>query len=177
MSLVRNGYALSTRREFLGTLFSAFLGLALFDPSLATAQQGKEIKLTEKHIQSFMAAYNDMVKVYESADPDKPDDPKLEAQAEAIAKKNGFASLAEFDDVSVSISAKYHAGAKVFRQALAAYDAGAWPRLTCSVVGAVTAGAAQKQLWEYAARAGRLGRLPRSRRPMAAPLSNRRPSI
>jgi hypothetical protein len=105
MSLVRNGYALSTRREFLCTSFSAFLGLALFDPSLATAQQGKEIKLTEKHIQSFMAAYNDMVKVYESADPDKPDDPKVEAQAEAIVKKNGFASLAEFDDVSVSISA------------------------------------------------------------------------
>jgi hypothetical protein len=52
-----------------------------------------------------MGAYNDMVKVYESADPDKPDDPKVDAQAEAIAKKNGFASLAEFDDVSVSISA------------------------------------------------------------------------
>ena len=86
-------------------LFSAFLGLALFDPSLATAQQGKEIKLTEKHIQSFMAAYNNMVKVYESAAPDKADDPQVEAQVEAIAKKNGFASLAEFDDVSVSISA------------------------------------------------------------------------
>lgn len=105
MSLVRNGYALSTRREFLCALFSALLALALFDPGVATAQEGKEIKLTEKHIQSFMGAYNDMVKVYESADPvDKPDDPKVEAQAEAVAKKNGFASLAEFDDVSVSIS-------------------------------------------------------------------------
>jgi hypothetical protein len=104
MSLVRNGYALSTRREFLWALFSALLGLALFDPGVATAQEGKQIKLTEKHIQSFMGASNDMVKVYESADPDKPDDPKVEAQAEAIAKKNGFASLAEFDDVSASIS-------------------------------------------------------------------------
>src|SRR6266436_3082062 len=104
MSLVRNGYALSTRREFLGALFSALLTLALFDPGVATAQEGKQIKLTEKHIQSFMGAYNDMVKVYESADPDKPDDPKVEAQVEAVAKKNGFASLAEFDDVSVSIS-------------------------------------------------------------------------
>ena len=104
MSLVRNGYALSTRGEFLWALFSALLGLALFDPGVATAQEGKQIKLTEKHIQSFMGAYNDMVKVYESADPDKPDDPKVEAQAEAIAKKNGFASLAEFDDVSASIS-------------------------------------------------------------------------
>jgi len=105
MSLVQNGHALCARREFLGMLFSTLLALALFDPRVATAQEGKEIKLTEQHIQSFMRAYNDMMKVYESADPDKPDDPKVEAQAEAIAKKNGFASLAEFDDVSVSISA------------------------------------------------------------------------
>ena len=92
MSLVRKGYALSTRREFLGALFSALLALDLFDPGVAPAQEGKQIKLTEKHIQNFMGAYNDMVKVYESADPDKPD-PKVEAQAEAVAKKNGFASL------------------------------------------------------------------------------------
>ena len=105
MSLVRNGYALSTRLEFMGALFSAVLALALFDPGVASAQEGKEIKLTEKHIQSFIGAYNDMAKVFESADPDKPDDPKVEAQAEAVAKKNGFASLAKFDDVSVSISA------------------------------------------------------------------------
>jgi len=105
MSLVRNGYALCARREFLGVLFSALLALAPFDPGAATAQEGKQIKLTEKHIQSSMGAYNDMMKLYESADPDKPDDPKVEAQAEAVAKKNGFASLAEFDDVSVSISA------------------------------------------------------------------------
>src|SRR5262249_18102992 len=104
MSLIRNGYAVSDRRGFLGALFSVLLALALFDHGVATAQAGKQIKLTEKHIQSFMGAYNDMVKVYESADPDKPDDPKVEAQVEAIAKKNGFASLAEFDDVSVSIS-------------------------------------------------------------------------
>jgi hypothetical protein len=93
----------STRREFLGALLSALLALALFDPGAATAQEGKQIKLTEKHIQSFMGAYNDMVKLYESANPDKPD-PKVEAQAEAIAKKNGFASLAEFDDVSFNVS-------------------------------------------------------------------------
>jgi hypothetical protein len=103
MSLIRNGFAVSTRGGFSGALFSALLALALFDHGAATAQEGKQIKLTEKHIQSFMGAYNDMVKLYESANPDKPD-PKFEAQAEAIAKKNGFASLAEFDDVSFSIS-------------------------------------------------------------------------
>jgi len=102
MSLIRNGYA-STRGGFSGALFSALLALALSDPGTATAQEGKQIKLTEKHIQSFMGAYNDMVKLYESANPDKPD-PKVEAQAEAVAKKNGFASLDEFDDVSFNIS-------------------------------------------------------------------------
>jgi len=92
MSLIRNGHAVSTRGGLSGALFSALLALALFDPGAATAQEGKQIKLSEKHIQSFMGAYNDMVKLYESANPDKPD-PKVEAQAEAIAKKNGFASL------------------------------------------------------------------------------------
>jgi hypothetical protein len=103
MSLIRNGYAAFTYGEFSGTLLSMLLALALFLPAAVTAQEGKQIKLTEKHVQSFMGAYNDMVKLYESANPDKPD-PKVEAQAEAIAKKNGFASLDEFDDVSFNIS-------------------------------------------------------------------------
>jgi hypothetical protein len=63
----------------------------------------KQIKLTEKHVQGFMAAYADMGKLYEGANPEKPD-PKIEAQAAALAKKNGFASLAEYDDVSTNIS-------------------------------------------------------------------------
>src|SRR5262249_36987290 len=85
-----------------GTLFSALLALALFDSGAATGQEGKQIKLTEKHIQSFMGAYKDMVKLYESANPDKPD-PRVEAQREA-AKKNGFASLDEVDDASFNLS-------------------------------------------------------------------------
>jgi len=103
MSLSRNGYAVSTRRGSLGVLFSALLALALFDPGAATAQQVKQIKLTEKHIQGFMAASKDMAQLYEGADPDKPD-PKMEAQAAAVAKRNSFASLAEYDDASMNIS-------------------------------------------------------------------------
>ena len=103
MSLIRNGYAVSTRRRFLGVLFSAPLALALFDPGTVTAQDVRQIKLTEKHIQGFIAAHEDMAKLYDGANPDKPD-PKVEAQAEAVAKKNGFASLAEHDIVSMNIS-------------------------------------------------------------------------
>ena len=103
MSLVRNGYAVSARWEFLGVLFSALLALALFDPGAATAQEVKQIKLTEKHIQGFMAASKDMARLYDGADPGKPD-PKVDAQAATVAKKNGFASLAEYDDASMNIS-------------------------------------------------------------------------
>ena len=104
MSLIRNGFAVScTRRGLLGALFSALLALALFDLGAATAQEAKQIKLTDKHIQGFMAASKDMGKLYAGANPDKPD-PKLEARAAAIAKKNGFASLDEYDDASTNIS-------------------------------------------------------------------------
>src|SRR6266436_8365768 len=97
MSLIRN------RRGFLGALFSMLLALALFDPGTATAQQVKQIKLTEKHIQGFMASYEDMAKLFESANPDNPD-PKVETQAAVIAKTNGFASIAEYDGAWMNIS-------------------------------------------------------------------------
>src|SRR5262245_28781185 len=104
MSLIRDGYAVSTRGGSLGLLFSALLALALFDPSAATAQEVKQIKLTDKHIQGFMAAYEDIAKVYDGAESDKPEDPKVEAQAAAVAKKHGFASLAQYEDVLVNIT-------------------------------------------------------------------------
>jgi hypothetical protein len=81
----------------------------LLDPGAASAQPQaapppvKQIKLTEKQVQGLIAAFADMTKLYEKADPDKPD-PKLQAQAEALAKKNGFASLDEYDDVSFNVS-------------------------------------------------------------------------
>jgi hypothetical protein len=103
MSLNRNGYEVSTPRGFLGVLFSALLALALFNPSAAIAQEVKQIKLTEKHIQGLMTASKDMAKLYDGANPDKPD-PKVEPQAEAVAKKNGFVSLDEYGDVSMNIT-------------------------------------------------------------------------
>ena len=104
MSFIRNGYVLSTRRRFLGLLFFEVLALVLFVPRAATAQDVRQIKLTEKQIQGFMAAYEDIAKLYEDAESDKPEDPKVEAQAAALAKKNGFASLAQYDDVLTNIT-------------------------------------------------------------------------
>jgi hypothetical protein len=103
MSLVRNGYAVSTAGGFLGALFSAILALVLVNPSVSSAQELKQIKLTEKHMQGFIAVSEDMAKLYDDANPDKPD-PKLEAQANALVEKSGFANLTEYDDVSMNIA-------------------------------------------------------------------------
>jgi hypothetical protein len=92
-----------SKERLSGALFAALLALALFDPRAAIAQEPKQIKLTEKHIQGVMAAYQDMAKLYEGENFDKPD-PRVEAQAAAIAKMNGFASLDEYDDVLMNIS-------------------------------------------------------------------------
>ena len=63
----------------------------------------KQIKLTEEHIQSFIVISENMAKL---SDGDKQDklDAELEAQAEALVKRNGFASLTEFDEVLMNIS-------------------------------------------------------------------------
>ena len=103
MSHIRNRYVMSVRRGLLGGFVSALLALALFDTGAAIAQEVTQIKLTEKRIQGFMAASKDIAKLYDGTDADKPN-PKVEAQAGAIAKKSGFASLAEYEDVSMNIA-------------------------------------------------------------------------
>ena len=102
MSLIQNRLGAFTRREFQSVLFSALLAFALFDSEAASAQEVKQIKLTEKHIQGFLAASKDMASLHDGANPDKPD-PKIEARAEAVAKRNGFASIAEYDDAATNI--------------------------------------------------------------------------
>jgi hypothetical protein len=73
------------------------------DSGAVSAQEVNQVKLTEKRIQDFMAAAKDIAKLSDGGNSGKPD-AELEAQAEAVVKRNGFASLAEFDDVSTNIS-------------------------------------------------------------------------
>src|ERR1700730_3444514 len=103
MSLIRSGYAAARRWGLLAVLFSALFALSLFHPSVAVPQEVKQIKLTEKHMQGFIVVSEHMAQLYDGTNPDRPD-PKLEAQAEALVKKNGFASFAEYDDVTVNIA-------------------------------------------------------------------------
>jgi hypothetical protein len=101
MSFIPN--AVSAPRALLAVVFSMFLAAALLHPGPASAQAVKQIKLTEKHIQGYVGAAKDMARLYAGANPDQPN-PKVEAQAAAVAKKNGFASLGEYDDASMNIS-------------------------------------------------------------------------
>jgi hypothetical protein len=76
-------------------------------PAQAAPQQQapvKQIALTDKQVQGLLAASKEMdpitAKMPENARPD----PKVTAQLDAIAKKNGFASYDEYNDVGDNIS-------------------------------------------------------------------------
>jgi hypothetical protein len=72
----------------------------------AAAQAFRQVDLTEKQVQGFIAAQKPMTDATEkmqSGPSDKPD-PKLQAALEAIARKQGFKDLAEYDEVAATIS-------------------------------------------------------------------------
>lgn len=88
------------------TLFRAVAvaSLALaFAAVPAAAQEIKQIKLTEKQVQSYIAAQPDLTAITAKIKSDKPE-PKIIAEVEAAAKKHGFASLDELDTVSANVS-------------------------------------------------------------------------
>ena len=104
MSLIRSGYAAARRWGLLAVLFSALLALSLFHPSVAAAQDVKQIKLTEKHMQGFIVVSEHMAQLYHGANRDRAGSKTGGASARLWLKKNGFASLAEYDDVSTNIA-------------------------------------------------------------------------
>jgi hypothetical protein len=64
----------------------------------------KQIALTDKQIEGVLAAQKDMDAITEKLPDDAKPDPKVTAQLEAVAKKNGFASYDEYNDVIDNIS-------------------------------------------------------------------------
>ena len=89
----------------------AVVGIALLSPAQAQAPQGgeqpfKQVKLTDAHIKGFIGAQKEMAALAQKQGgqpTDKPD-PKIQAELDAIAKKHGFASFVDFDDVAFNIS-------------------------------------------------------------------------
>jgi len=64
----------------------------------------KQIPLTEKQVEGVISAANDMDAITEKLPENAKPDPKVTAQLEAVAKKNGFASYDEYNTVIDNIS-------------------------------------------------------------------------
>jgi len=109
-------------REFVRP-FAATLSIACLAASMAMLSSGdvlaqakqaapppaqeapvKQMALTEKQIEGVLTAQKDMDAITEKLPENAKPDPKITAQLEAVAKKNGFASYDEYNDVVENIS-------------------------------------------------------------------------
>ncbi len=73
-------------------------------PPAAEAPAVKQIALTEKQIQGVLAASKDVDAITDKIPDNAKPDPKVDAQLDAVAKKNGFASYDEYNAVVDNIS-------------------------------------------------------------------------
>jgi hypothetical protein len=80
-------------------------------PEMAPAQTApqqappvKQMALTDKQVQGVLAAQKDMDAITEKLSENSKPDPKVTAQLEGVAKKNGFASYDEYNNVVDNIS-------------------------------------------------------------------------
>jgi hypothetical protein len=64
----------------------------------------KQMALTEKQIEGVLAAAKDMDAITAKLPEDAKPDPKVTAQLDGVAKKNGFAGYDEYNDVVDNIS-------------------------------------------------------------------------
>jgi hypothetical protein len=64
----------------------------------------KQIALTDKQIEAVIAAGREIDPIVAKIQPNSKPNPKITAQLEAIAKKNGFASYDDYENVSDNIS-------------------------------------------------------------------------
>jgi hypothetical protein len=79
--------------------------LALVSPAMAQPQDFKQLKLSETQVKGFISAQKDITAIAPKlqAAGDKID-PALQTELEGIAKKHGFQTFAELDDVAANIS-------------------------------------------------------------------------
>ena len=73
-------------------------------PPAAEAPAVKQIALTEKQIEGVLAAQKDVDAITDKIPDDAKPDPKIDAQLDAVAKKNGFASYDDYNTVVDNIS-------------------------------------------------------------------------
>lgn len=100
--MIKGFKALAAALALAGVTFAAALCLGAADVS---AQEIKQIKLSEKQVMGFIASQKDLAAIASKiqAAGDKPD-AALQTELEGIAKKHGFQTFAELDDVAANIS-------------------------------------------------------------------------
>jgi hypothetical protein len=71
-----------------------------------SAQEPKQIKLTEKHVEAFIAAQKDMSAVVQKmqAGTAANANASYDAELETVTKRYGFRSFSEYEDVAATIS-------------------------------------------------------------------------
>jgi hypothetical protein len=87
-------------------VLSLAIAVALAQVCSPAQAQLKQIKLTEKQVQSYIAAQKELTAItdkMEGAAAEKPD-PKMQAELESVARKHGFKDFAEYDDVAANVS-------------------------------------------------------------------------
>lgn len=93
------------------TIACAAASFASVTTDRALAQQAggelKQMALTQKQIDGAIAAQKDMEALTAKMQPNAKPDPKVLAQIDAIAKKNGFASTDEYYTVMDNVSLVY----------------------------------------------------------------------
>jgi hypothetical protein len=93
------------------TIACAAASFASVTTDRAMAQQAggelKQMALTQKQIDGAIAAQKDMEALTSKMQPNSKPDPKVLAQIEAVAKKNGFANTDEYYTVMDNISLVY----------------------------------------------------------------------
>ena len=73
-------------------------------PAQQQAPALKQIALTEKQVEGVLAAQKDVDAITDKIPDNAKPDPKVDAQLDAVAKKNGFASYDEYNTVVDNIS-------------------------------------------------------------------------
>jgi hypothetical protein len=93
-------------KHIAGLLVAVALGSAIvLGHTGARAQDFKQMKLTDRHIQGFIASQKELTAMADRLqEAGNQPDPQLQAELEELAKRHGFASFGELDDVAANIS-------------------------------------------------------------------------
>lgn len=82
----------------------AAIALTQFSGVAAAQSPVKQIKLTEKQVEGFIASQKDMAAAAEKMQAMSPACDKADATLEGVVKKHGFSNFCEYEDVAANIS-------------------------------------------------------------------------